>query len=332
MRINQLALSLAIAVVVGAGFAGTASAQSSLGGSSQTEFGGRPAPGNPSDPINAEGRRDTSASRVRGARRARTAPVAAAPTAEELIALAQPLATGANVECQVTEAVALGVNAESQPVFEAACATGPGYILVGATPPQATDCVLLAGQADITRQQNPAADVGLICTMPMNTDVTRVVRGYAETAGVTCSVDEGASIGRSGEGNLIYEVGCADADGYWLERVGDGWTKTTCLQVQAQQGNCRFTTLADQAASMKATLAGSEAAACDVTQARYMGANANGTFYEAKCAAGDGYIARVNAEMAVQQVYPCAEAARIGGGCTLTTVAAAPAAPAPATR
>ena len=71
-----------------------------------------------------------------------------------------------------------------------------------------------------------------------------------------------------------------------------------------------------------------EAAGCDVTEARLMGQNANGMFYEAKCAGADGVIARVNAENVVQQIYPCATAQRIGGGCTLTPAPAA--APAPA--
>ncbi|WP_419756354.1 hypothetical protein [Brevundimonas sp.] len=60
-----------------------------------------------------------------------------------------------------------------------------------------------------------------------------------------------------------------------------------------------------------------------------MGRNANGVFYEAKCEGADGVIARVNAENVVQQIYPCATAQQIGGGCKLTTAPAA-AAPAPA--
>ena len=59
-----------------------------------------------------------------------------------------------------------------------------------------------------------------------------------------------------------------------------------------------------------------------------MGQNANGMFYEAKCEGADGVIARLNAENAVQQIYPCATAQRIGGGCKLTTAPATAAAPA----
>ena len=161
-------------------------------------------------------------------------------------------------------------------------------------------------------------------------DVLRVVSAYAAEAGLACTVDQGASIGKSSADGIIYEIGCANADGAWIEKVDGNWTTTTCLQVVQTNGECRFTTMAEQAATVKGWLAGSDAAACDVTETRLMGRNVNGEFYEAKCGSGEGYIARLNAEKAVQQVYPCAEAARIGGGCKLTTVAAAPPAAAPA--
>lgn len=246
------------------------------------------------------------------------------PTPEELKGLAQTVATAASSTCVVNEAVLLGVNAEQQQIYEAACATGPGYILINSVPPQAVDCVILAGQADLDRSRDPAADVGIQCKLPANTDVARVVSAYAREANIACTVDQAASIGKSPEGNFIYEVGCKDLDGYWLEKAPAGWEKTSCLQVVTQSAGCRFTTPVEQAATVKAMLAGSDAAGCDVIEARYMGGNANGTFYEAKCGGGDGYIARFNAQQVIQQVYPCAEASRIGGGCKLTTVAAAP--------
>jgi hypothetical protein len=46
-----------------------------------------------------------------------------------------------------------------------------------------------------------------------------------------------------------------------------------------------------------------------------------------KCAAeGQGFITRLNNAGVTQQVYPCATAQRIGGGCTLTPAPAAAAA------
>ncbi|MES2860990.1 MAG: hypothetical protein V4701_05925 [Pseudomonadota bacterium] len=272
----------------------------------------------------------TPSPNARGQRRA------APPTPEQSMAAAQTIATSASVACQVTQANPLGMTAEQAPMFEAACATGPGYILVGSTPPQAIDCVLLAGQAAIERARDPAAAAaGVQCVIPQNADVVRVLAAYATEAGIPCTVNEGASIGKSGAGNLVYEIGCDGVDGYWLERETTGWKKTECANVITQNATCRFSTVAEQAATLKSRFAANaEAAACDVSVGRYMGANANGSFYEAKCAAGNGVIVRFDTDYAVQQVYPCETAQRIGGGCTLTIVPPAPeaAAPAPATQ
>ena len=254
---------------------------------------------------------------------------AAAPTPEENIAAAQAIATASATACQVTEANLLGQTAEGAKSYEAACATGPGYIFISTTPPQAADCVLLAGQAAIDRARDPAADVGTQCVIPQNTDVLRVMKAYAVEAGVTCTVDAGNSIGRAASGGLIYEIGCSDSDGFWIEKSEAGWTKTECSVIATQNATCRHSTAAEAAATLKSRFAGSEAATCDVTQARYMGANANGSFYEAKCGAGNGLIARFDNAFTVQQVYPCEVAHRIGGGCTLTQVPPLEETPAP---
>src|SRR5690606_20487532 len=117
----------------------------------------------------------------------------AGPTPEENRAAAQALAAAASVACQVTEAQHLGVIGEQIPVYEAACAAGPGYLLIASTPPQANDCVVLAGSAATLRARDPAADVGTQCSLPANTDIARVIAGYARDAGIDCTVDEGGA-------------------------------------------------------------------------------------------------------------------------------------------
>jgi hypothetical protein len=264
-------------------------------------------------------------SRMDGVRRApaRQQAAPAAPTPEEITAAAQQQATLANTDCQVTESRLLGTTAENTSVYEVACAAGPGYMIESKTPPSATDCVVLAHSADQLRASDPAADVGPQCTLTANTDTQKFLREYAQQAGVPCTVDQAKVLGTANDGAVIYEIGCTDMAGYWIRKTGDAWSKTDCLQVVAESGTCAFTTQAENAALLKSWLAGSEAANCDVTEVRLMGQNANGMFYEAKCAGADGVIARLNAEHAVQQIYPCATAQQIGGGCTLT--------PAPAT-
>lgn len=254
---------------------------------------------------------------------------AAAASPEEVKAAAQAQATAAGLACQVTEAVNPGATAEQAKIYEAACAEGPGYILIGSTPPQSFDCLELAGTAYTARLRDPAADVGQQCALPANQNGLAVIGGWAREAGVACTVDEAVAIGKSAENNIVYEVGCAGADGYWLEKVGSTWKLQDCLQVVSVNGTCRFTTPQEQADGFEPKLAGTDAAACDVAQVRLMGENANGRFYEAKCSAeGQGYIARVGTDGVTQQIYPCATAQRIGGGCTLTPAPAAAAAPA----
>lgn len=289
-------------------------------------------PAQPADNApSAQGERNTSAAgRIpRQNRNSRRGQAPAAPTPEENIAAAQAIATSASNSCQVTQANFLGQTAEGDKSYEAACATGPGYILLATTPPQAIDCVLLSAQADIDRARDPAAVIGTVCVIPQNTDVLRVISGYATEAGIACTVDQGGSIGKASNGNLVYEVGCNGADGFWLEKEATGWKKTECAIIITQNATCRYTTVAEQAATFKTRLAGSDAASCDVTEGRYMGANANGAFWEAKCGAGNGVIVRFNSDYAVQQVYACEVAHRIGGGCRLTIVPEAPAAEVP---
>lgn len=259
------------------------------------------------------------------ATRNRPAPPPVAPTPEEIKAAAQALVVATGAACTVTEASQPGMNAEQQKIYEAACSEGPGLILIESTPPQNFNCLELAGTAYTARLRDPAADVGQQCLLPANQNGLAVIGGWARGAGVSCTVDEAVAIGKSDADNIVYEVGCAGSDGYWLERVGTGWDLKDCLLVSSTGGTCRFTTGQEQSDWFEPKLAGTEAAGCDVTQVRLMGSNANGRFYEAKCAAeGEGYIARINTEGVTQQIYPCATAQRIGGGCRFTPAPALP--------
>jgi hypothetical protein len=165
--------------------------------------------------------------RRRAARGEAIAPTAA--TRAQILEAAQALATSAGLECRVTEASLLGVNPQEAPVYEAVCAEGPGQLMIASTPAQIYSCFELAG-----------APAGQQCAMPANQNSLAVIGGWARQSGVTCQIDQAAAIGRSTEGNLIYEVGCADADGYWLEKAADGWRLQSCEVITASGETCRF--------------------------------------------------------------------------------------------
>ncbi|MDQ1154027.1 hypothetical protein [Brevundimonas sp. SORGH_AS_0993] len=268
-------------------------------------------------------------SRAASARQQRRQRAPAAPSPEQILASAQEQMNLTDTGCHVSEAKLLGVTAAGTSLYEVACGAAVGYLVETKTPPEATDCILVAQAASTARATDPAAPTGPQCTLAANADTQKFLRQYAQDAGVTCTVDQAKVRGRSNDGAVVYEVGCADAPGYWIKKAATGWSKTPCIQIIAESGACEYTTAAENAGFVKALLAGSPAASCNVTEARLMGRNANGVFYEAKCDGADGVIARVNDQNAVQQIYPCATAQQIGGGCKLTTAPAA-AAPAPA--
>ncbi|SPU53592.1 Uncharacterised protein [Brevundimonas vesicularis] len=269
--------------------------------------------------------RQSSGSRTSARPRRERAP--APPTPEQILAAAQAQMALTTTGCQVSEAKLLGKTASDTTVYEVACGTAPGYIVETKTPPEASSCIILAHSAEVARAADPTASPAQ-CTLAANTDIQKFLRQYAKDAGVACTVDQAKLRGQSNDGAVVYEVGCSDGPGYWIKQQAATWTKTPCIQIVAENGTCEFTTTAENAAFVKTLLAGSEAASCNVTEARLMGQNANGVFYEAKCDGADGVIARLNAENVVQQIYPCATAQQIGGGCKLTTAPAAAAAPA----
>ncbi len=179
------------------------------------------------------------------------------------------------------------------------------------------DCMEISESQKRALAADPAAQVGPKCELPANDNFMAILTQYAAQAQIPCTVDEANIIGKRGTAN-VYEIGCTGTDGYQIAKTAEGWDTTACLELASANVTCNFTTKPEQITTVKTWLAGSDAAACDITDVRYMGGNANGAFYEAACNGSDGLIARLDAAKAVQQVYPCAEAAQIGGGCKLT--------------
>ncbi|HEY1224755.1 MAG TPA: hypothetical protein VGE54_05965 [Brevundimonas sp.] len=243
------------------------------------------------------------------------------PTPEQNRAAAQAVAVSLGNSCQVTEASLLGARPEGGNIYEAACATGPGFIFEATTPPRSADCVDLAGAAAMLHERDPAANAGLQCTLPGNQNTLTVIAGYAQQAGVTCQVDAGmaTAINR-------YEIGCANADGYWIERQEGSWAKIPCWDLKIEGQLCRFTTDAEANSAWTGVLAGTAASGCEVQQARKVGIDAQRlAVYEVKCASGDGWMARVDLAGVAKRVQACTDpaVAALAGGCQLTTAAPA---------
>jgi ribosomal protein S27E len=248
---------------------------------------------------------------------------AAAPTTgPEVLAAAQGLVSTLGLSCQVGNAASPGTAADGSNVYEVACDAGPGYIIVASTPPTSNNCLVLSESARRAQAADPNAATGIQCTLPENNNALAVLAAYAAAASVPCQVDAGVWRGRTTDGADRYEVGCAGADGYWIEVASTGAIANTidCLEVVRAGQTCEFTTTQEQIATIRAKVEGSSAPACDIQQAVSRGANANGRFYEVKCADNSGYIFRTSAEGVMAEAFPCLQATHIAGGCQLTDI------------
>jgi hypothetical protein len=240
--------------------------------------------------------------------------------------MAQTAATAAGTGCDVTEAAVLGQTIEGgHKIFEVVCNAQPGYIIIASEPPQAHGCVAQAGYAVTARAADPNADVGLQCSLPGNLDTVQVIAGYGREAGVQCEVDQAVATAID-----IYEIGCSGRDGWVIEKRDSAWLTTPCWQLSLKTDQtCLYSSREEAAAEWRVLVAGSSVAACVPADVFWMGDNAQrGSFYEIRCASGEGVIVRFK-DGATQQTYSCNDAQQVfRRPCTLTTAAAPAAAPA----
>lgn len=219
------------------------------------------------------------------------------------------LVAAIGVECHLGMAQLRGNDQDGIKQYEITCTNGPGYLLIRGKEPAAYNCLAL--EASFRASGLEAAR----CRIRANRNARPVVIRLAAEAGIACRVDDGLVVGKSTGDGLLYEVGCAGADGYWLERTGDDWSATPCLKVIAQGGQCTLTTNAEQAASLGARL--SSAADCEVVEAAFRGSSEGTDLYEIRCRSGTGLIVRFDPSDRLLDVYTCGEATHIGGGCRL---------------
>lgn len=302
LRIGATAIACALL------FAAPASAQTVPTGPVIRE--GTIRPGSTGDMI-----RDQTAERAAASDRAARQPRGRArpPSPAETEARAREVIAELGLQCTVGEAVTAGRSADDKLVLEVSCVDAPGYLLAAATPPQAFNCLAL--DVSIANGGDPSSG----CSMPANKDAVAATRGYARALGVGCTVDEAAWIGRTPEDHDRYEVGCADAEGYWLEIANSGAPvrKIECLELVRAGRTCGFTTSAEQISTLSGRLAGTEAASCSVTAVRYAGGTAAHRYYEVACEGGDGVIARFGLDGVFDRKFDCAGAANVLGGCIL---------------
>lgn len=192
--------------------------------------------------------------------------------------------------------------------YEIACREGGGFLIVS-TPGSdvAHDCLLLAASAEAIRRREPGDDRRpVVCTLPVNADPQRRYADMARDSGLTCTVDAGALVGRSEDGDLVWEIGCRDRIGAWIELKPEGWVVTDCLEVLSLGGRCELTSARELATALSDW---TDASLCRPVSARSMGRTAAGTaWFELACRDAPPVVVAREADRTVE-VLTCEQAA-----------------------
>ncbi|MBX9574269.1 MAG: hypothetical protein K2X07_01360 [Caulobacteraceae bacterium] len=309
------------ALAFGALLAGPASAQmlgtlqpSAAGPPSNPEYGGGIPIGSNVDPNRVTVRRDTWASRRRDRQRSDEALASAMPQVREE---AVRLAASAAPECNVIDASLRATRASGEKLYEVACEAGPGYLIEASTNgPRAQDCVLQWSAGELARERGEDVDPNQNCGLPDNQYPIDVIAAYGRDAGVDCNVDQAVAMAEN-----LYEIGCADRDGWRLEKRAGQWRATSCWEFGLKADSaCRFSSASESKAEWPRFVAGTVISDCVPDAVSWMGDNpGRGSFYEIRCRSGEGLLVQFR-EGAAERTFSCAEAPRIfRRPCSLTT-------------
>lgn len=227
----------------------------------------------------------------------------------------------AGTPCEIVAAHNPGATRQRKEIYEIACREGPGYLVVATDAPAILNCLHLAATEEAQRAADASRPVTSLCLLDQNRDPAAALRPLASRIDPACTVDQAAWIGRVGEDQDRYEIGCDGRDGLWLQtRINQtGVTESfSCLDLAAMGEACKFTTAGEQAATVASWLP-ADGPQCAADRARVVGVAAGARYYELSCGAGPGMMLRLTPEGRFDRAWPCAQATGIAGGCKLAS-------------
>lgn len=232
-------------------------------------------------------------------------------------------ATGAG--CTVSDARFIGEDKKAgSKYYEVACNEGMGFALIAKkdVAPQIYTCLE-------SSQPGPDGKVGgLACVLPGNANPGAGLDAYVKKGGVTCDIENTRAIG-SGAKNSYFEVACKGGSGYVVQTTapmnlsGDVVVNSCLLYEEGGNVSCKLTNRQTQLGVVDTLNAGA-GTNCAIKDKRYVLSTKTDNYYEVSCADGKGYMyQQTTASGAFARAIPCAQAAFVGGGCTMTDAVAA---------
>jgi hypothetical protein len=237
-------------------------------------------------------------------------------------AIAQSL-NQAGVQCELADAVGIGVNASGTIFFEVSCKNRIGFML-GVQP----------GKPPIVEGCEEHAGASSQCKLTTIEQIRAAERTAVQTlvtaSGKACTIKDTRRVGRLTSGETVYEVSCSDGSGYMLEQKADSSLGNAigCAAAESFAGGCKMTDATvtqTQEAATYTKLARASGFQCDVEKYHYVGMQnkSNSEVVELQCKnRPDGGIALFPADNSPGHVVDCVRAGFMQIGCHLTSPAA----------
>jgi hypothetical protein len=238
---------------------------------------------------------------------------------------APELMQAANSGCTVTDARLIGEDKKAgASYYEVACQDSIGFAVIAKkdAAPQLFTCL---------ESNQPAPDgkpSALACVLPGNADPKAGLKPFVAKSGAACDIENARAIG-SGAKNSYFEIACKGGTGYVLQTTapanatGEVVANSCLLYEEGGNVSCKLTDKASQLAIVD-TLAAASGKNCQVKDKRYVLSTKADNYFEVACADGKGYMLQQTvAGGALARAIDCAQAAFVGGGCTMTDSVAA---------
>lgn len=210
---------------------------------------------------------------------------------------------------------------------EVACENNLGYVLGSRKDgaPVAYDCIETSAKGPDGKYKP------LRCTLPGNAKPFQGLQTPLSASGEKCNVSAAAFLGFSPTA-AFYEVACSRADGMVLTvatpRSATSEIKAVPCYLRIKSDTPCTLTKAEQSTGFINALAAKAPTPCAPTANRHVAqSRAGDNYYEFACPDGAGFIVEADKAGAFVRAIPCAVAAPLAGGCTLTGAAATAAKP-----
>ncbi|MBO9546524.1 hypothetical protein [Caulobacter sp.] len=230
--------------------------------------------------------------------------------------------------CTVSDARFIGEDKKAgSKYYEVACNEGMGFAMIAKkdAAPQVYTCLE-------SSQPGPDGKVGgLACMLPGNANPGAGLAPFVQKGGATCDIENTRAIG-SGTKNSYFEVACKGGAGYIVQTTapmnisGEVVVNSCLLYEEGGNVSCKLTNRETQLNVVNTlnTAAAAAGTTCAVKDKRYVLSTKTDNYFEVSCQDGKGYMyQQTAANGAFNRAIPCAQAAFVGGGCTMTDMVAA---------